>query len=43
MKEDLSADAIKYVISMLKRRGRDNRQLGAKMGGIGIVTHLLYI
>jgi hypothetical protein len=46
MKEDLSADVNNHVTSTLKRRGRDNGnngQLGAKTGGIGIVTHLLYI
>ena len=42
MEEDLSADIIKHVTSMLKWR-RDNGHLGAKTGGIGIVTHLLYI
>ena len=42
MEKDLSTDIIKHVTSMLKQR-RDNRHLGAKTGGIGIVTHLLYI
>jgi hypothetical protein len=43
MKEDLSADIIKHVTSTLKRKRRDNGHLGAKTGGIGIMTYLLYI
>ena len=34
MREDLSADVNNHVTSMLKRRGRDNGQLGAKTSRI---------
>jgi hypothetical protein len=43
MKEDLSTDIIKHMTSTLKWKRRDNGHLGAKTGGIEIITHLIYI